>query len=67
MKFAINLKEFREEKELSQKQLSEKVGISQSSIARWELLKSEPTASDLITLANFFNVTVGQLVGTEDY
>ena len=57
----------REEKEISQKQLSEKTGISQSTLARWELSQSEPTASSLIILANFFNITIEQLLGIEDY
>jgi len=67
MKLAEILRELREEKEISQKQLSDKTGISKSAIARWELSQSEPTASALIVLANFFNVTVGQLLGIEDY
>jgi len=65
MKFASILKDLRNEKELSQKQLSKKLGISQSAIARWELSKTEPTASSLIILSNFFNVTIEQLLGTE--
>lgn len=47
MKFAVILKELREEKELSQKQLAEKLGLSQSAIAKWELSKTESTASAL--------------------
>jgi len=66
MRFASILKELRDEKELSQKQLAEKTGISQSAIARWELSKTEPSASALTILANFFSITVGQLIGTEE-
>jgi len=66
MKFANVLKDLRTEKELSQKQLSQKVNISQSTIARWELSQTEPTASALIILADFFNVTIEQLLGLED-
>jgi len=67
MSIANNLRELRQELGLSQKQLAEQLDISQSAIARWELSKTEPTASALVIIANFFNITVGQLVGTEEY
>ena len=67
MDFSSILKELREEKGLSQKQLAEKIGISQSAVAKWEVSRTEPTASSLILLAKFFDVTVGQLLGTEEY
>ncbi|MCL2861571.1 MAG: helix-turn-helix transcriptional regulator [Firmicutes bacterium] len=66
MRFAINIKELREEKNLSQEQLAKLTGISQSAIAKWELSKAEPTASMLIALAQFFDLTVGQLLGVEE-
>jgi len=48
-------------------QLSKKVGIPQSVLARWELKQSEPRASDLIILAEFFDVSVDELLGRKDY
>ena len=53
----------RNEKNLSQMELSKATGISQSSIARWELNKSEPTASDIIVLAKFFGESADYLLG----
>ena len=47
-------------------QLAEQTGISQSAIAKWELGKTEPGASALITLAAFFGESVGYLLGLED-
>ena len=47
--------------------LAEATGISQSAIARWELNKNEPDASDLIILSKFFNVTIEYLLGLTDY
>lgn len=41
-------------------------GISQSAIAKWELNKTEPTASALITLSKFFDEFVDYLLGIED-
>ena len=43
--------------------LAEATGISQAAIAKWELGKTEPTASALITLARFFGESVDYLLG----
>ena len=47
-------------------QLAQKTGLSQSAIAKWELGKTEPTASAIITLAKFFNETTDYILGLED-
>jgi transcriptional regulator with XRE-family HTH domain len=66
MKFAERLKELRQSKNLSQMELAIATGISQSAIAKWELCKTEPTASAIITLSNFFNETSDYLLGLSD-
>ncbi len=66
MNFAKRLKDLREEQGLSQMGLAKATGISQSSIARWELEKADPTASALITLAVFFGESVDYLLGLYD-
>ncbi len=66
MEFKDKLKELRIAKNLSQMQLSNKTGISQSAIAKWELGKTEPTASAIITLAKFFSETTDYILGLED-
>lgn len=66
MEFKERLKELRVSKNLSQMQLSVKTGISQSAIAKWELGKTEPTASAIITLASFFKETTDYILGLED-
>ena len=63
MNFSERLKELREEKNISQMELSKATGLSQSAIARWELNKTEPTASALITLSEYFNESVDYLLG----
>lgn len=62
-KFAERLKEIRKEWNISQMELSKATGLSQSAIAKWELGKTEPTASALIALAEFFNESVDFLLG----
>lgn len=60
------LKELRMAHEMSQMQLARAVGISQSAIAKWELGKTEPTASAIILLADFFGETTDYLLGVVD-
>ena len=66
MTFGTRLKELRQLKNISQMQLSIMTGISQSAIAKWELNKTEPTASALITLSKFFDESVDYLLGIVD-
>ncbi len=66
MTFGERLKELREEKNISQMELSKATGLSQSAIARWELNKTEPTVSALIILSKYFNESVDYLLGLTD-
>lgn len=66
MNFAQRLKELRTEKQLSQMDLARATGISQSAIAKWELSKTEPTASSLIILSEFFGESVDYILGLID-
>ena len=64
--FKERLKDLREEKELSQRELAKKLAIGHTSIARWERGDVEPNASSIIMLALFFDVTAGYLLGLEN-
>ncbi len=66
MEFKDRIKELRLQKGYSQMQLAQLTGISQSAIAKWELGKTEPTASAIITLARFFDESSDYLLGLED-
>ena len=66
MEFKERLKELRTSKNLSQMQLANKLNISQSAIAKWELGKTEPTASAIILLSKFFGETTDYILGLED-
>lgn len=66
MKFQERIKELRIQSNLSQMALAEATGISQSAIAKWELGKTEPTASAIVTLAEFFGETSDYLLGLTD-
>lgn len=66
MVFGERLKDLRRAAHLSQMELSIKTGISQSAIAKWELGKTEPTASAIVTIAKFFNETTDYILGLTD-
>ncbi len=60
--FGKNIRELREDRGLSQKQLAEKIGVTQGAIYFWEKEINEPTAGCLIRLAEFFSVSVDELL-----
>lgn len=66
MSFGIILKDLRTERHLSQQQLADLLNISQSAIAKWELGKTEPTASAIVSVALFFDVSCDFLLGLKD-
>ena len=49
-----NIEVLREKLKLSQLGLAMKIGVSQSSIAKWETGRNKPTADKLMKLADFF-------------
>jgi len=64
--FSETLKTLRTEKNISQEKLAAKLDISPAAIQQWEKKTRRPSIDMVITLARFFNVTVGQMAGTED-
>lgn len=66
MSFGKILKDLRTERYLSQQQLADLLNISQSAIAKWELGKTEPTASAIVSVALFFDVSCDFLLGLKD-
>lgn len=65
-KFNERLSFLRQEAGLSMDKLAEKVGLSKSSINMYERGEREPGINALISLSNFFNVSVDYLVGKID-
>ncbi len=63
MKFNENLKSLRVAGGVGQKQLAEALNISLKTISHWETGYSEPSVSQLIQLADYFDVTIDELVG----
>ena len=66
MEFKDRLKELRTDRGLSQMQLAKVLNLSQSAVAKWELGKTEPTASAIIAIAKYFNETTDFILGVTD-
>ncbi len=56
------IKELRKEKNMTQEQLAEKMGVTDKSISRWENGKTMPDISILSVLANELNCTIPELL-----
>lgn len=57
-----NLIALRKSKHLTQQELATELGYSDKLISKWELGKSIPSVDKLILLANFYNVSLDQIV-----
>lgn len=65
-KFPERLKELRNEKNLSQQLLADKLGTSKSSINMYERGEREPGLEMMEAIADFFNVDMDYLHGKSD-
>lgn len=65
--FAERLKELRKEKGISQAALAKGLQVSYAVVCYWETDRSEPTAPNLVKIAEFFDVSVDYLLGRADY
>lgn len=64
--FAQRLKELRKEKELTQAELSKKLGYGYTAIANYESGRNEPSLADLITICRILDVSSDYLIGISD-
>lgn len=62
MKFGDNLRNLRKSKNLSQEDLSEKVGVSRQSVSKWENSEAYPEMSNLLILCKIFNCRINDLL-----
>ncbi len=63
MKFSENLKALRAACGTGQREIAAMLNISLKTVSHWETGYSEPSISQLIQLADFFDVTIDELVG----
>lgn len=62
MELSEKLQELRKEKGLTQEELAEALFVSRTAISKWESGASDPSTSNLLTLAKLFNTTAEELL-----
>ena len=65
--FAERLLELRKERNISQAKLAAALEVSYSVVCYWETDRSEPTAINLVKIADFFDVSVDYLLGRKEF
>lgn len=60
------LRELRKQNKLSMKELGSILGLSESTISLYETGKREPDIATMIKIANYFNISVDELLGVEN-
>lgn len=65
--FGERLKKLRTEKQIGQIALAKAIKVSSGIVSMWENNLREPTMSNLIALAKFFDVSIDYIVGLKDY
>lgn len=63
IKIAENIQALRKEKHLTQEELAEVFGVTSQSISKWELGLSCPDISVLPEIADYFEVSIDELIG----
>lgn len=64
--FKENFKMLRTEQGFTQKQLADLMRISYKTVSHWETGYTEPSIAQLIALADFFHLSLDELVGREE-
>ena len=64
--FGMKIKKLREQNGMTQKELARKVGVSEKAVINWELDCSNPTARNMLALADIFSVSMDALYGREE-
>ncbi|MBQ7370195.1 MAG: helix-turn-helix transcriptional regulator [Clostridia bacterium] len=64
--FKERLRELRHERNITQSELGKLVNTSKMAISHWEKGHSEPSISQLLSLSEYFEVSVDYLIGKTD-
>ena len=60
------IRELRIEKEMTQQELAEKLGVTDSAISKWENGQAVPELNGLILLSELYGVTIDRIVKEND-
>ena len=67
MEFSEKLLQLRRAQNLTQEQLAEQLNVSRQSVSKWESGQALPEVDKLIALGKLFNLSVEELLCTEDF
>ena len=65
MKYGKELKMIRENRHISQAELAKKIGVNQAAISLWEDNKRTPTIDNCVAMADFYEITLDELIGRD--
>lgn len=65
MEYKLKLREFREEKEMTQRQVAKALNLSPGAVAKWETGMNRPTMKNLLALAGLFGCSLDALLGCD--
>lgn len=63
----LKIREYREEFQLTQKELAEKIGSAQKNISNWEKGLSEPDCETIMKISTLFHISLDELFGRHEY
>lgn len=66
MNFSLRIKELREQRGLSQAKLARELGVGVGSVGMWESTPEIPPVKKLIRIADYFGVTLDDLIGRSE-
>lgn len=67
IKIKENLKQLMKDNNVNQPKLSTGINVAQSAISAWLNGKKEPSINSLWLLADYFNVSIDELIGRKDF
>ncbi|MGM9636520.1 MAG: helix-turn-helix domain-containing protein [Eubacteriales bacterium] len=61
-----NIRKYRRERNITQEQMAQAIGISPQSVSKWECGDGYPDITLLPRIANYFGITIDTLMGNDD-
>lgn len=65
--FSDNLKMLREDTDITQKEIASELNVGLTTYASYEQGRSEPSLDMLVQIANYWEVSIDELLGRESY
>lgn len=66
MEFHEKLQKLRKSENLTQEELADKLYVSRTAISKWESGRGYPSIDSLKAIAQYFHVTIDELIGSEE-